>query len=566
MDVAALPNQEFERLEALAQYGLSSASDDPLLQGIVDLAARLCDAPIALASILQADRQCFIARTGLRHLRETARDVSICAHAILGDELMEVPDTHLDARFRDNPLVTSDPKIRFYAGKPLITRDGLRLGTLCVCDRRPRRLSDSQRDGLHTLAALATSLLEKRLAERRLEASEARYESAIRDASMGTLNGDGAARKKVETALRASEAHLARAQRIAGIGSAEIYFDDDRWIWSDELFRICGLDRTVVSPSWDLLMTIVHEADRDRVRSGFDAARRGVTPEPIDYRIIRPDGSLRVLRREAELIRDDRGAVIGMISTKRDVTDMREAERQKAELERQVVRMQRIEALGTLAGGVAHDINNLLLPIFAMTDELLRSAAEGSREREYISLIRQAGTRARDLVRRLLTFARCDEPRVEPIDLAKFVADALPLLRSSLPGTIALRPKVEPVPSILADEGQLHQVLLNLVTNSAQAIGAAGGEITIEVRPTTNGAGPSHPSGVRLAVVDDGCGMDGESQRRAFEPFFTTKSVENGTGLGLSVVQGIVANHGGSIALKSEAGRGTRIDIDFPAV
>lgn len=546
MDVAALPNDEFERLEALAEYGLPFASDDPQLRGIVELAARLCDAPIALVSIVEADRQRFIARTGLTHLQETARDASICAHAILGDELMEIRDTHLDLRFHDNPLVRSDPKIRFYAGQPLITRDGFRLGTLCVMDRRPRVLSDGQRDGLRSLAALATSLLGKRLTERQLQASEARRELAIRGASVG-------------------EAHLARAQRIAGIGSAEIYFDDDRWIWSDELYRISGLDPASASPSLDLLMKILHEEDRDRVLSGLETARRGVTPEPIEYRIIRPDGSLRVLQREAELIRDDRGAVIGMISTKRDVTELREAERQKAELERQVLRMQRKDALGTLAGGVAHDINNLLLPIFAMTDELLRSAPEGSRDREYISLIRQAGTRARDLVRRLLTFARCDEPKVEPIDLARFVADALPLLRSSLPGTIALRQKMAPVPLILADEGQLHQVLLNLVTNSAQAIGVAGGEITIEVRPTTNGAGSLHPSGVRLAVVDDGCGMDDEIQRRAFEPFFTTKSVQNGTGLGLAVVQGIVASHGGSIAVKSEPGRGTRIDIHFSA-
>jgi PAS domain S-box-containing protein len=691
MEVAALPNDEVERLEALAEYGLTDTSVDPALQGIVELAARLCDAPVALISMVQSDRQHFIARVGLKHLSDTGRDISICAHAILGEELMEVPDTHLDHRFHDNPLVRSDLQIRFYAGKPLITPDGFRLGTLCVIDRRPRTLSDGQRDGLHSLAALVTSLLEKRLTERRLRVSEARYKLAITGASVGILDRDLAsgtffvssrlldllgyraailqdadgrviaandaaeealgldqgeligrrlstafpqatdeqgeiveareldrmaaqrfanpvrrriinfqhprhgerrwlmadavpipatrtsdrmayilisditARKQAESARRASEAHLARAQRIAGIGSAELYFDADRWVWSDELYRICGLDRAAVSPSRKLLLTILHEADREPVQRGLEAARGGVAPEPIEYRIIRPDGSMRTLHREAELIRDDRGTVVGMISTHHDVTDMREAERQKAELERQVLRLQRVEALGTLAGGIAHDLNNLLLPIFTMSGELLRSAPEGSREREYIALIQQAGKRARDLVRRLLTFARCDQPTVQPLDLAAFVADALPLLRASLPRTVALRQKIEAVPSVLAEEGQLHQVLLNLVTNSAQAIGVDGGEITIEVVPTTNGAGDGHTAGVRLTVVDDGCGMDGETQRRAFEPFFTTKSVENGTGLGLSVVQSIIANHGGSIDLKSAPGHGTRIDLHFPA-
>jgi PAS domain S-box-containing protein len=429
---------------------------------------------------------------------------------------------------------------------PLITGDGSRLGTICVIDRRPRVLGDGQRDGLRRLAALLSALLDKRLTERRLAASEARCRLALRGASAG-------------------EAHLARAQRIAGVGSAEVYFDDDRWIWSDQLYRIYGVDRDLVTPSLELLMSIVHEEDRALVRGGIEAARRGVTPDPIEYRIVRGDGSLRVLHREVELIRDDDGAVIGAIATKRDVTEMRAAERQRAELERQVLRMQRMDALGTLAGGVAHDINNLLLPIFAMTDELMRSVPAGSREHEYISLIRQAGTRARDLVRRLLTYARCDQAKPEPIDLAEFVAQALPLLRSSVPATVVLRQKMEPVPSILADEGQLHQVLLNLVTNSAQAMGRDGGHITIEVQPATNGAGDAHPSGVRLAVVDDGCGMDGEIRRRAFEPFFTTKSIESGTGLGLSIVQGIVAGHGGTIDLKSAPGQGTRVDIRFPA-
>jgi signal transduction histidine kinase len=248
---------------------------------------------------------------------------------------------------------------------------------------------------------------------------------------------------------------------------------------------------------------------------------------------------------------------------KRIEASLRDSERQQEELQRQLLNAQRLETLGSVAGGIAHDLSNALMPVVALSKLLLAEVPEESRAHECLKLVHAAGQQARDLVRRILTLAREREPEREPVDLPAFVAEALPLLRSTLPTTINLRPALARTPPIRADRAQLSQVLLNLVKNAVDAIGDRLGEIAIEVVP---GADESIEGGaaIRLSVTDTGCGMDDETRRRAFEPFFTTKPSDAGTGLGLSVVQKVVTSHGGSISVSSRPGHGTRFDILFP--
>jgi signal transduction histidine kinase len=222
-----------------------------------------------------------------------------------------------------------------------------------------------------------------------------------------------------------------------------------------------------------------------------------------------------------------------------------------------------MEALGTLAGGIAHDLNNALLPVICISDTLIRRAPEGSRDRELLSLIDVSGKRARDLVRRILTFSRKDEPKREPLNLADTLANALKLLRASIPSTITIDERITPVRAVCADEGQVVQILTNLVTNSAQAIANRMGTITVSLSEVGRSNLGDHGPAVRITVEDTGCGMDEATRRRVFDPFFTTKEVGKGTGLGLSVVHGIVTQHGGVITIASEPGRGTRVDIDL---
>jgi signal transduction histidine kinase len=242
-----------------------------------------------------------------------------------------------------------------------------------------------------------------------------------------------------------------------------------------------------------------------------------------------------------------------------DITEIMAAEQKRRDLELQLHHQhsQKLESLGTLAGGVAHELNNALVPILALTKVTLRRLPEGSRERNHLDTVVKASERARDLVRQILIFSRKEEARLQVFDLGAVVGEAMKMLRAVIPTTIMIDVALEKVPPVLGDAGQWHQVLANLVSNAAKAIGMAQGRISVELAPAADG--------LRLIVADTGCGMAEAIRSRIFEPFFTTRQVGEGTGLGLSVVHGIVIGHGGRIALESAPGEGARFIIHIPA-
>jgi signal transduction histidine kinase len=237
-----------------------------------------------------------------------------------------------------------------------------------------------------------------------------------------------------------------------------------------------------------------------------------------------------------------------------------EAERQRIALERQLQQFHKMEALGTLAGGVAHDLNNTLVPIIALTKLAAGRLPEQSRERQNLGMVLQAAERARDLVRQILAFSREETIEKHAIDVVDPVRNAITMLRAILPTTVRIATQIQPAPQILADPGQIHQIVVNLMTNAAHAIGAEMGTITV-VLGTAPGDGCDW---VSLAVADTGCGMNDATRHRIFEPFFTTKAVGEGTGLGLAVVHGIVTDHGGRIAVESAIDKGTRFEVLLP--
>jgi PAS domain S-box-containing protein len=242
-----------------------------------------------------------------------------------------------------------------------------------------------------------------------------------------------------------------------------------------------------------------------------------------------------------------------------DVTAIKRAEADHRVLEAQLHHSQRLESLGTLAGGVAHEINNALVPVVALTKMVAGKLPEGSRERRNLDTVAAAAERSRDLVKQILAFARKAAQRREPFDLTAVTREALRMMRASLATSIRLDATIHATPVVEGDPGQLYQVIINLVTNAAEAVGASPGTITVSLRPEADG------TRLRLSVADTGCGMDETTKARIFEPFFTTKEVGKGTGLGLAVVHGIVKDHGGRIEVESTPGRGTRFDIVLPA-
>jgi PAS domain S-box-containing protein len=378
---------------------------------------------------------------------------------------------------------------------------------------------------------------------------------------------DVTAQVLAERTLRRVQQHLERAQRVAAIGSVDRDLVTGAVDWSEEMYHLLGVDRSFERTDANIL-ALAHPEERARVVADMARLRSGVPSPPGEYRMVRPNGETRIIHMETEFQRDAAGKPVRLLSIFKDVTALRTAERRQRE---QLQHSQKLEALGTLAGGVAHDLNNTLVPILALTKIVAKRLPEDSRERTSLATVIRASERARDLVKQILAFSRKEAPTRKSVDLSELVAEALKMLRASIPSTIAIAEKLGTVPPLLGDPGQLHQVITNLVTNAAHAIGGKIGTITVEVAPApgeqiTEVTKQACGAAIRLSVIDTGCGMDKATLARIYEPFFTTKGVGEGTGLGLSMVHGIVGQHGGCVKVSSRLGEGTRFDLYLPAL
>lgn len=262
-----------------------------------------------------------------------------------------------------------------------------------------------------------------------------------------------------------------------------------------------------------------------------------------------------------------------VLAVVRDITARKRAEAARREFEARIAQSRKMEALGQLAGGVAHDFNNILTGILGFADVIGRSTTDAAAA-GFSGEIIQAASRARDLVRQILMFSRRQPPERRPVRLTEVVREAIKLIGRTAPAAINIRTVApDDAPYILGDATQLHQVVMNLCTNAIQAMGDEGGELSVSVEPIEVSAEfarqrPPLREGmcVRLSVRDSGPGMPQLVLDRLFEPFFTTKAPGVGTGLGLSVVHGVVQNHEGAVVVKSRPGEGTNFDVYLPAI
>ncbi|MEO6786484.1 MAG: ATP-binding protein [Chthoniobacteraceae bacterium] len=279
----------------------------------------------------------------------------------------------------------------------------------------------------------------------------------------------------------------------------------------------------------------------------------------------------RIFERDSRAQRDG-GMIVGRVWTFRDITARISAEREKHHLVEQLAQSQKMEAIGTLAGGIAHDFNNILTGVIGYS-ELARARLPASHpSAEDLVHVVSAGERARDLVRRILTFSRKEKPEKRALHLKPVITEILQLLRATIPASIEFRADFHDVGDcVMADPAQIHQSLLNLATNAVHAMG--GGPGTLEVRLETLAGSQEFAredvrlctgDWVRVSVRDTGRGMDPATLRRIFEPFFTSKRPGEGTGLGLAVVHGIVTGHGGVVTVESAPGKGSTFRLYFP--
>ncbi len=281
----------------------------------------------------------------------------------------------------------------------------------------------------------------------------------------------------------------------------------------------------------------------------------------------RRDATLYKAEATVSPIRNDSGAIINYVGILRDIT-------RQVKLEKDLRQAQKMEAIGTLAGGIAHDFNNILTAIVGHAEIARFTLAQANPVHRNLDQVLKASARATDLVKQILAFSRQTEQERQPVSIVSIVKEALKLLRPSLPATIEIRQQISMSPEngvVFADPTEMHQVLMNLCTNAAHAMRAKSGVLSIALSDTAvddifasahQDLEPGHY--VCLTVGDTGHGMDSAVIERIFDPYFTTKGVGEGTGLGLSVVQGIVRTYGGAITVHSEPGKGTTFNVFFP--
>ncbi len=383
--------------------------------------------------------------------------------------------------------------------------------------------------------------------------------------------------KRVEQALRRSEANLRVALSAAEMGTW-------RWdavtTWGTRdagLNRILGLEPVESVDSLDGFFALLHPDDRGAARIEFERAIRDQDTYLQEFRVVRPDGTVRWLRNRGRPFYDEAGRLTYMTGAAVDITARKQAEQERAELEAQLRQAQKLEAVGQLAGGVAHDFNNILTAVLGHV-ELARAAlgTPDPRSEPVLESVREIGRgaeRAARLTRQLLAFSRRQIMQPQVLDLNDIVTDMEKMLRRLLSENILFdvvrRPKLDPV---LVDPGQIEQVILNLVVNARDAM-LDGGTLTVDTRnvclddayAACHAQARSGPH-VMLSVSDTGCGIEASVIDRVFDPFFTTKEVGEGTGLGLATVYGIVRQAGGHVTVYSEVGRGSTFRVYLPTV
>ncbi|MDX2110411.1 MAG: PAS domain S-box protein [Verrucomicrobiota bacterium] len=383
---------------------------------------------------------------------------------------------------------------------------------------------------------------------------------------------DMSERKRAEQNLVKSQAGLEEAQSLAKLGSWEASLMPNRVEWSREMCRLHGISQNEVPTSFMQLADLVHPEDRDKLVETYQKLRQGELVDSMIYRTHPNHGPVREVRAQIVVTRNDAGQIVHVRGTCMDITELRQAEVHRLKLESQLRQAQKLDALGTLAGGIAHDFNNILSAIMGNLLLARSDTSDTATLKVCLDEIDKAGRRARDLVQRILTFSRNQEQSFKSVSLQPVVTEITQLLRSTLPAGIELNVVMpEQLPLVTADATQVHQAIMNLATNAWHAIPERVGRIhivleTVQVDSRLIPSSPELKRGtyVRINITDEGVGMTQEVMERIFEPFFTTKPPGMGTGLGLSVVHGIMKSHGGAVTVESKLGKGTTFYLYFP--
>jgi PAS domain S-box-containing protein len=371
-------------------------------------------------------------------------------------------------------------------------------------------------------------------------------------------------RKLVQDELVEATRRLRLATESGQLGIWDYDLVRDMIIWNDRMYEIYGVSQDTFSISFTGWEKLLHPEDLDQVLDSLRNAIDYDTDYSLEYRVVRPDETIKFVRSNALVVRDNGGKPIRMIGMDQDMTE-------RKQLEGQLLQSQKMEAIGQLAGGIAHDLNNILMVIYGYCSTLQFKLGENSPVSHDLDNIFTAAERAANLTRSLLAFSRKQIMTPKTVDLNHIVMDISKILTRIIGEDIQIRITSTGEPLMVnVDCGQIEQVLMNLAANARDAM-PDGGILTIATgfgeidEEFINSRGFGSPGGYASIVVSDtGKGMDFEVTKKIFEPFFTTKEVGKGTGLGLAIAYGVVKQHNGFIDVTSEPGKGTEFTIYLP--
>lgn len=391
-----------------------------------------------------------------------------------------------------------------------------------------------------------------------------------------SIKMDITGQKMAELMVRNSEERLQLALEGTDLGMWDWNLQTGECHYSDRYFTMLGYEEKELEPTIDLWETLVHPEDKERVRQELDhrLSHKG-SNWSIEYRLQHKNGGYRWINNYGKVVDcEDSGTPVRAAGTHLDITESVEASFERRGLESQLAQARKMEAIGTLAGGIAHDFNNILTAILGFSELARNDLKEGSRPRANLDKVLNAGNRAKDLVKNILSFSRKSTQQKAPVHMPQVIGDVIDLMRASLPSTIEILLNVDDsCGHIHADTTQIHQILMNLCTNAAHAMEDSGGTLELIVGSTSLSAKdvqaePDIQPGifVHIQVVDSGPGIDSSIIDRIFDPYFTTKDVGKGSGMGLAIVKGIVRSHDGFIRVDTTRGKGTVFHLFFPEI
>lgn len=565
--------REEGRLAALYRYALLDSPREGAFDALVEMGARYFDVPYAVISLIDRDRIWFKSRYGIDD-PEVVRTPGLCATAIQQDEIYHLLDASQDEVARHHPLVEPADGIRFYAGAPLRSEDGFNIGSICVMGHEPRDLSDNDRRFLESLGRLTINEVERRYATEQLEMLnrdlDARVQLRTRelDGLIADLKREAFEKSEINEALIASEQQQRRIAEVASDFCFEVELDPDagsRLLWvTGDLEGIMGWTLAEIDlTDWT---RYVHPEDRMRLPGMFESATTSGRAE-FEYRFRCKSGAYRWVRLSLSATsRKTNLRSMRFLAAVKDLQSLRSAEEvaeaRSRDLEQSRVQLheaRRLAWLGTVAAGMAHQINNpvgsmLAAAEFALSD---RATESGTVAHDALEDIRSEALRCGKIVRSILQFARQESTPKTRMDLCEIVDSAVQLAE-----TYAHDHHVK-IETLIHAKGavpvhlssvEIEEVLVNLLRNAVESKPATAIRISLDV---------AHGEAV-VRVVDDGVGIPVELTRRIFDPFFTTRLAQGGTGLGLSLSDGIIADHSGKLELTSRPDEGTTVTVRLP--